>query len=222
MAICAIFGWDGVIVDSSWEHEQSWQRLAAEENRVLPEGYFQKGFGMKNELIIQQILDWTHDKAEVYRLSMRKEQIYREILSSSQVEVLPGVLPFLDMLHSLSIPTMIASSTHRANIDVVIQRLEIGGYFDGIVSGEDVVAGKPDPQVFLMAARHFECPVQNSVVFEDAPAGIVAAHRAGMKAVGVATTHPAYTLIDADIVVHRLDELNRFKLEDLYAHAQHI
>ncbi|MFW5774752.1 MAG: HAD family hydrolase [Chitinivibrionales bacterium] len=222
MAICAIFGWDGVIIDSSREHEQSWQRLAAEEDRTLPEGFFQKGFGMKNEMIIQQILRWTHDKNEVYRLSMRKEQFYREILGTTDIEILPGVSAFLDLLHSMAIPCMIASSTHRANIEVVMEQVGIGGYFDGIISGEDVAAGKPDPQVFLMAARYFECPVQNSVVFEDAPAGIVAAHRAGMKAVGVATTHPAYTLIEADIVVQRLDELNRFKLEDLYAHAQHI
>src|SRR4029434_823236 len=69
----AIFDWDGVIIDSSSHHEESWERLARETRRALPPGHFKKGFGRKNEFIIPEILEWTREAAEIARLSLRNE-----------------------------------------------------------------------------------------------------------------------------------------------------
>ena len=82
----AVFDWDGVVIDSSRHHEESWNRLAAEAGRVLPEGHFLKGFGMKNEAIIPGILGWTRDEAEIRRLSLRKEVLYREVIRERGIE----------------------------------------------------------------------------------------------------------------------------------------
>jgi HAD superfamily hydrolase (TIGR01509 family) len=203
----ALFDWDGVIIDSSRQHEESWERLATEEHRALPPGHFQRGFGMKNERIIPELIQWTTDPAEIRRLSLRKETLYREIIRERGIQALPGVQPWLAALHVAGIPCVIGSSTHRENITTTLAVLGFAKYFRAIVSAEDVHQGKPDPEVFLMAAGKAGTAPARCVVFEDAHVGIEAARRAGMKVVGVATTHPATALDGADCVIHRLDEL---------------
>ncbi len=203
----ALFDWDGVIVDSSRPHEKSWERLAAEEHRALPPDHFKRSFGMKNEQIIPELLGWTRDPQEVRRLSLRKEALYREIIREEGIAPLPGVRPWLEALRAAAVPCAIASSTHRENIVCTLGVIGFEKYFTVIVSSEDVRHGKPDPEVFLLAAQKMNIPPPRCVVFEDAHVGIEAARRAGMKVVGVATTHPSDTLVGADRIVHRLDEL---------------
>ena len=203
----AVFDWDGVVVDSSRAHERSWERLAEEENRPLPPDHFKRGFGMKNEKIIPELLAWTTDSREIRRLSLRKEELYREIIRAEGIAPLRGVREFLERLDRAGVPRVIASSTHRLNITSTLEVLGLSGYFPLVVSAEDVTHGKPDPEIFLLAAKKLGAPPARCVVFEDAHVGIEAARAAGMKVVGVAGTHPAATLRDADRVVHRLDEL---------------
>src|SRR5476651_1227619 len=97
-ALGAIFDWDGVIIDSSRQHEESWERLAAEEGRPLPENHFKAGFGKKNEWIIPNLLGWTQDQGEMHRLSLRKETLYRVIVLERGLVALPGVHDFLTRL----------------------------------------------------------------------------------------------------------------------------
>lgn len=219
----AVFDWDGVVIDSSRHHEESWNRLAAEAGRILPEGHFLKGFGMKNEVIIPGILGWTDDEAEIKRLSLRKEVLYREVIRERGIEPLPGVRPFLESLAAAGIPRVIGSSTHRLNITTSLELLGLAPFFtqdapcDRIISAEDVKRGKPDPEVFLLAARRIGVKPARCVVFEDAPMGIEAALAGGMKAVGVAGTHGNAVLAKAHRVVKRLDELGPKDLEALFA-----
>lgn len=202
----AIFDWDGVIVDSSSHHERSWERLAEEERLPLPAGHFQRGFGMKNEEIIPDLLGWTRDAAEARRLSLRKEEIFRELVRAAGIRPLPGVAEWLRRLDAAGIPRIVASSTQRANIETILAILGLEG-FAGIVSADDVLRGKPDPGIFLLAARRLDADPARCVVFEDAPVGIEAALAAGMRVVAVTTTHPAPRLARAHLTVARLDEL---------------
>jgi len=204
----AIFDWDGVVIDSSRQHERGWEMLATEEGHVLPAGLFQRSFGMKNDRVITELLGWTRDPERIRRLSYRKEQLYRELIQHDHIAPLPGVVAWLNVLRAACVPCAIASSTPRGNIECVIDALNLRDFFAGTVAAEDVMQGKPHPEVFLLAARNFGAPPARCVVFEDAHVGIEAARAAGMKVVGVATTHPAETLRDADRVVHRLDELS--------------
>lgn len=210
-----IFDWDGVIIDSSRQHEESWERLAAEEKRILPADHFKVGFGRKNEWIIGSFLRWTDDPAEVHRLSLRKEALYREIVLEKGIAALPGVHAFLQRLRDAGVPTCIGSSTHRENIATILGVMGFTGLFGGMVTAEDVSHGKPDPEVFLKAAAVTGCAPNRCVVFEDALAGIQAARAGCMKVVGVATTHPADDLTMTDRVVNRLDELEVADLADL-------
>jgi HAD superfamily hydrolase (TIGR01509 family) len=204
----AIFDWDGVIIDSSSHHEESWERLAAEIPATLPEGHFKRGFGMKNEVIIPELLKWTTDVDEIARLSLRKEEIYREVVAERGLWALPGVTDLLCALREAGIPRVIGSSTHRLNIMTALDRIGLAGMFDAIVSAEDVSRGKPDPEVFLAAARKINREPSFCVVFEDAFVGIEAGQRAGMKVVAVATTNALDLLGGADIAVQALTEVN--------------
>lgn len=211
-----IFDWDGVIIDSSRQHEESWERLSAEENKPLPPDHFKVGFGKKNEWIIPNLLRWTNNPAEVRRLSLRKEALYREIVVERGLSALPGVHEFLKRLKQSGVPTCIGSSTHRENITTILGVLGFEGLFGGMVTSEDVIHGKPDPAVFLKAAAKTARLPQRCIVFEDALAGIQAARAGGMKVVGVATTHRPAELIDkVDLVVARLDELTVADLHSL-------
>ncbi len=203
----ALFDWDGVVLDSSRQHERSWERLAAETGLALPEGYFKLSFGMKNEAIIPEILHWAHDADAIRRLSLRKEELYREIIRTEGIDPLPGVRVWLERLRDAGIPCAIGSSTHRENIDMCLTVFGFTGFFTGIVTAEDVSRGKPEPDVFLKAAEKVGTAPGQCVVFEDAPVGIQAGLAGGMKVVGVAGTHPEATLKGAHRIVRRLDEL---------------
>ena len=119
-------------------------------------------------------------------------------------------------------PHAIASSGVRPNLDLTVEECGLAGRFAAIAALEDIERGKPDPQVFLVAAERAGVPPARAVVFEDAPFGIEAAKAAGMRAVGVTTTHLASTLFDAgaDEVVETLEAydvaglLRRMRLGD--------
>lgn len=213
----AIFDWDGVIIDSSRQHEASWHQIAKELGRELPDGFFKKSFGMKNEKIIPELLQWATDPAEVSKIARRKEAIYREHIKKNGIEALPGVHDLLEQLRAASIPCAIGSSSARENITCIIDALGVAKYFSTIVCGEDVHRGKPDPEVFQLAGARLGVAPDKCVVFEDAHVGLEAARRASMKVVGVATTHPAESLSDANLVVHRLTEVTMDKLKALFA-----
>jgi beta-phosphoglucomutase-like phosphatase (HAD superfamily) len=109
MKLGAIFDWDGVVLDSSSLHEASWERLAAESGLVLPPDHFKKGFGMKNQVIIPNLLGWTDDPEKVDRFSLRKEELYRELVIERGVTALPGVSEWLNALHEREVPCAIGS-----------------------------------------------------------------------------------------------------------------
>lgn len=209
----AIFDWDGVIIDSSRCHEESWERLAQEERCPLPEGHFKEGFGRKNEVIIPEILRWTRDPAEIRRISLRKEALYRIVVAERGVEALPGVRTWLERLREAGVPCVIGSSTHRANIDLTLGTIGLTSFFQDLVTAEDVTQGKPNPEVFLKAAARISRFPEKCVVFEDAFAGLQAARNGGMKCVAVASTNSAESLAGhADRVVQRLDEIQPAEL----------
>ncbi|CAN5433867.1 beta-phosphoglucomutase [soil metagenome] len=203
----AIFDWDGVVIDSGRLHARSWQLLADELGRTLTPDSFIRGFGMKSDRIVEQIHGWAKERSEIARLANRKEALYRELVADGQIAPLPGVVEWLHRLNEAAVPCAVASSTARQNIDAVLRRIGLEEAFREIISAQDVVNGKPDPEVFLQAADRLGIAPARSVVFEDAHVGIDAAHAAGMKVVAVATTHPREELLAADLVVRRLDEL---------------
>lgn len=210
-----LFDWDGVIIDSSSQHERSWEILAEEEGFTLPKGHFKAGFGKKNEVIIPD-LGWGKLPSEVSRLADRKEEIYRGLVRSEGVLVLPGARELLSSLVEEGIPRAVGSSTPRGNLDALFDQTGLDAFFDGVVCGSDVTNGKPDPEVFLKAAALLSLPPDRCVVIEDAFAGIEAARSGGMVVVGVATTNSRDSLVSScDLAVDSLEELSPLSLKAL-------
>ncbi len=167
---------------------------------------------MTSEHIVREVHGWSSDADEIRRLALRKEELYRELVRASRIEPLPGVRGWLGEIAAAGIPRAVASSTHRLNIETVLEVIGLRDCFTEIVSAEDVTRGKPDPEVFLNAAERLHFEPTRCVVFEDAQVGIDAARAANMRVVAVATTHRAQDLAGADFVVERLD---RLRLEQL-------
>jgi HAD superfamily hydrolase (TIGR01509 family) len=208
MQLGALFDWDGVVIDSSSQHEESWELLAAELGKPLPDDHFLRGFGMKNQVIIPEILGWTHDPAEIHRYSLRKEELYREIVRERGIAPLPGVVGLLKMLQDHGVPCAVASSTHRENIETIFDAIGVRAYFAAMVTAEDVSRGKPDPEVFLKGAEKIGRDPGRCVVFEDAHVGIEAGLAAGSRVIAVATTNPLESLGKADLAVESLEDVS--------------
>ena len=215
----AIFDWDGVILDSSKHHEESWERLAKEKGKILPEGHFLRGFGRRNVEIMRDLLQWSDDLQEIQRLSLRKEELYREVVEDWGIQSLPGVRTWLERLEQAGIPCAIGSSTEQKNVQLGLRLLGLESFFQTAVTAEHVQRGKPAPDVFLQAAEKVGIDPRRCVVFEDAPSGVAAARAAGMKVVGVTTTHPGGHLEGVDREVARLDELKTSELSDWFSRS---
>lgn len=192
----AIFDHDGVLVDSMELHLRAWLELGRRTGLPFTEEFVHATFGMTNPSIFSRLVGETLSPAEVERLGNLKEECYRD-QARGVLELMPGVRALLDRLSALGVLLAIGSSGPRANLDLTVQTCGLDGRFEAIASLEDITRGKPDPEVFLVAARKSGVKPVRSMVFEDAPVGIMAAKAAGMLAIGVGTTHPLETLTSA-------------------------
>jgi beta-phosphoglucomutase len=203
---------DGTLLDSAEYHWLSWREALAAENYELTREMFTASFGQRNDTILRGYFGSDFPYNEIERISESKEKRYRELLQTGNIELLPGVQNWLQRLHAVGWLQAIASSAPLLNIQALLDALDISAYFDGITSAEDVDRGKPDPQVFLVAASKVNVPPARCIVVEDAPAGIEGARRAGMRTIGVLSTQKS---LDADIVVETLEHLPEDAFERL-------
>lgn len=202
---------DGTLIDSSEYHWLSWQGALAAENFPVTREQFAATFGQRNEEILRGYFP-AHPAEDIARVGCAKEEIYRDLIRTRGLELLPGVRRWLEHLRREGWLQALASSAPRANLDAIICALALEPYFAAIASAEDVTAGKPDPQVFLAAAAKLGVRPTRCVVVEDAPAGTEAARRAGMRCVGVLSSHAE---LKADVVVSSLEELPDDAFDDL-------
>ncbi len=203
--ILAIFDHDGVLVDSLEFHQDAWLELGRREGLAITPEFIHQTFGMTNPSIFQLLLGDAVAEEMVRRYGDLKEVCYRDI-ARGRITLMEGVRSLLDALTEAGASLAIGSSGPRPNLELTVEACGLSGRFAALASLEDVTRGKPDPEVFLIAARRAGASPARAVVFEDAPFGIEAAKAAGMRAVGVTTSHPAETLYraGADDVVESL------------------
>jgi HAD superfamily hydrolase (TIGR01509 family) len=197
---------DGVLIESSQQHLESWVNVLPRFGLTMSGELHEQTFGMNNREILTIMLGEPPEADFLRRVSWEKESAFREIIKGT-VEPLGGAVELLEQLSSVKVRQAIASSAPEENIRVVVEELQIGGYFQALVSGHDLPA-KPDPAVYLEAARQIELGPEACVVVEDAVVGVHGAKKAGMRAVGVTTTHAAEALQGADLVVESLLDLS--------------
>jgi len=194
---------DGTLVDSEQYHWIAWRDSMAAQGVALTHEQFLKTFGLRNDAIVPQwIPNATPERID--QIAVAKEQFYRRLVREGGLEPLPGARHWIERLARDGWRQAIASSAPRENVDVVLAVIGLAPYFQAIVSAEDVTLGKPDPQVFLTAAARLGSAPAQSVVVEDAPAGIEAAYRAGMPSIGVRRNGAP---LPADLAVTSLTDL---------------
>jgi beta-phosphoglucomutase len=212
----ALWDVDGTLIDSREYHWLSWQgALAAEGFKVTPE-QFADSFGRRNDEILRGYFP-SYPSEEIARVGEAKEVAYRRLVRERGIDLLPGVRRWLERLREGGWRQAVASSAPRANLEVIVEALGLSGYFAAVASAEDVTEGKPDPQVFLVAAARLGVEPAACVVVEDAPAGTEAARRAGMRSIGVLSSHES---LRADLVVRTLEELPDTAFDDLLKTAE--
>ena len=207
--LAVIFDMDGVLVDSYRAHFESWRAVAVEEGLSVTEEEFATTFGRTSREIIAAL--WGEDcytLDEVLALDDRKEAVFRDIVRDD-FPAMPGAVELLEALAAAGFALAVGSSGPPDNIELVLDQLACRGLFGATITGMDVTRGKPDPQVFLLAAEALGIGPPRCAVVEDAPAGVAAANAAGMTAIGLASTGRGRDdLCDARLVVDALDQLS--------------
>jgi len=205
---------DGVIVDTFDAHYLAWQHTFDELSQPFDIEMFRKTFGMNNRLILTTIFERDLSERFIQRVSDRKEILFRESIKGS-AKLLPGVKECLKRFAEMGIKQAVASSAPQANIDALLDELGIRSYFQAEAAGA-TLKGKPDPAVFLLAAKLLGIEPVHCLVIEDAVAGVEAARRGGMKCVAVQTTNSADKLSVADVVLKDLTCLTSETLSNLF------
>jgi beta-phosphoglucomutase len=214
MNLAVIFDMDGVLVDSGPAHLDSWLRLAEEEGLPLSRDQFLESFGRPSREIIRSDFGENLTDADVKRLDDRKEALYRDIVTGN-VPAMPGAVDLLNTLRAENIPLAVGTSGPPENVNLVLEELNLAHHFAAVVTGTDVTRGKPDPQVFLIAAQRLNIPPTRCIVIEDAPAGIQAANHAKMKAIALTSTHQASAFPTADKIIDNLSQIQPELLKSL-------
>jgi beta-phosphoglucomutase len=195
---------DGTLVDTAEHHFAAWVGTLGPRGVDLTPEVFLRTFGRRNVDVLRDMLGDELTDDEVRTLGGAKEVEYRARVSVGPLVLLPGVAEWLARLHDSGWRQAIASSAPHANIAAILDGLGLHDAFDAIAGEEDVTRGKPDPQIFLVAAAKLGIPPERCIVVEDAPAGVEAGRRAGMRTIGVGGAHGK---LDADMVVASLADL---------------
>ena len=204
-----IFDMDGTMVDSMPFHAKSWGEftrrhgIAMDVDEVLRRTTGRNGIECMHELFGRQLPD-----EEALKLVAQKEDIYRELFAPVFAEV-RGFRAFARQAAQRGLKLAVGTAGDRHNIEFVLSRLQLEPAPLAVVGGDEGLPGKPEPAIFLEAARRIGVAPSQCIVFEDAPLGIEAARRAGMRAVAICTTHSASQLAGSHVIAQarNFDEL---------------
>jgi len=202
MLAAVLWDLDGTLVDSEQLHWEAWRETMAAEGVPITWEQFKATFGQRNDSFVPLWLGAGATAERVARVGDAKEACYRRLVRERGLAPAPGAAARVRRLQVRGWRQAIASSAPRENVEVMLNALGLRDCFPAIVAAEDVTEGKPNPQVFLLAAERLGVPPQRCIVVEDAPAGIEAARRAGMRSIFVRGASAP-----ADLAVDSLTEL---------------
>ncbi len=199
--IAVIFDMDGVLVDNLKYHVTAWLKFCENHGISLTEDDFYKNLNGKNSRdSFLYIFKKTISQSDVEKFTDEKESLYRSLYLPF-IKPAEGLIDFLKELKSNDVKIAIGTSAIQKNIDFTLNNTKIRDYFDAIVHAEMVTHGKPAPDIYLKAAEILNLSAKSCIVFEDALLGIEAGQKAGMKVVGVTTSHTVEELKHTDMQI---------------------
>ena len=190
-----IFDMDGTLVDNIRYHEDSWIVFLKEYGIDIDvETFAPQNHGTLDEMIIR-FFGNDLSKERLYELGIKKEEAYQNLYRPNIKEV-DGLTPFLKKLNQNNIRTGLATMGIPRSIDFILNGLNIRNYFHEITGGLEVIKGKPNPEIFLKTLEKLQIDGKDAIAIEDSFGGIKAAKDAGLKVVGITTTHSEEELMD--------------------------
>lgn len=211
-----IFDMDGVIIDDENIHQEAWRILCKRKGISLKQSDFKNNInGKTSKDILTHLFKKELDAEEFEMTSLEKINITIELLKN-RMEPTQGLHEILESIYEKKIPMAIATSSRNKFVAFVLDQLNIRKYFKIIATAHDVKIGKPNPEIYLKTAERLQVNPRNCVVFEDSLSGIKSAKAAGMRVIGIATTHPREELNSADLAVKSFNEINIEKLKALF------
>lgn len=223
-AFGAIWDMDGTLVDTAELHFAAWTEVCRERGLPFTRADFVATFGWRNPEILRKLFGNQLTDADANALAERKEELYREAARRIGIEPLPGVRELLTGLRHEGIRQAVGSSAPRKNLDLILEVAGLAEFFEALSSMEDTTRGKPDPEVFLIAAQRLGLEPKNCLVLEDAIVGVQAARAGGMKCIAVsfAGHHPAEKLRNAgaNLVVGNLKDVPANRVLELLTEGE--
>jgi len=184
MLSAIIFDMDGVVIDSHPIHKRSWSLFLQSVGKHVSEGDldFVREGTKRNDILRHFLGDLSEHQLHDYGL--QKEALFRR--QAISIRPVPGFIEFIGSVTASGLPSALASSGSRNRVNYILDHLEVGRHFTAVVTGDDVQHGKPDPSIFRIAASRLGVAPSDTLVFEDAIAGVLGARGAGMRCIGVA------------------------------------
>jgi len=195
-AHAAIFDMDGVLIDSGAHHRDAWDLLLRELGQEPSPESWRMTIGRPAEEAVSLLLGRKLDAHEARTLARRKRAHYTRLAERGMLPI-RGVAGFVEQLVRANVPRAVATSASRGDLDALLSQVGLRGHFDVIVTSEDVRWGKPNPEVFLLAAAGLDVPPATCLVFEDSLVGVHAARNCGMRVIGLTTSHTGRELLTA-------------------------
>lgn len=212
-----LFDMDGTIVDNMSFHTKSWVEFFARRGRTIdPDEFFLSTAGRHGREIIRTEMGAELPDDEVAVLNQEKEAVYREMYGPHRKTV-EGFDAFIKDAQAAGVKLAVATAAQTSNVEFTLDGLDLRKEFETVVSAADVPRGKPHPDVFLEAARRVGAEPADCIVFEDAPLGVEAARRAGMRCVVLTTTLPAASFASFDNVITIVDNYSSLSIDTLFA-----
>jgi HAD superfamily hydrolase (TIGR01509 family) len=215
-----VFDMDGTMVESMPAHAKSWDLFRQRHHLKLSvQEILERTTGRNGIECVRELLGHDIPEDQAKELIDRKEADYREIFAREFREV-AGFAKFARQAQQRGLRIAVATAGDKNNLDFVLERLDLQRRPDAEVRGDQGLPGKPEPDIFLKAAKMVGADPAACIVFEDAPFGIEAARRAGMRAVAICSTHDAGELAGPHVIasVRDYEELmNNNFLESLHA-----
>jgi len=210
-----LFDLDGTLIDTMPWHFKTWQLVVKEmgsplQGTELMNELYGNGAELMNRLVPGRIFT----EAEAKTIVDAKEERYRQ-LYGKQITVLEGAREFLEEAKKLNIPMGIGTASNQANIDFALDQLQLHAYFHAIVGADDVELSKPHPETWLKLAEALQAKPEHCIVFEDAPKGVEAAQKAGMKAVAITGHYTANDFGDYNNILKIVPSLNALQVTEL-------
>lgn len=196
---------DGTLIDSTEYHWEAWRDTVANEGYQLTREQFISCFGQRSETAVYTYCRQDLPLNEAERIVEAKQQRYREIIRTQGIALYPGANSLLENLKNSGWKQALATSASAQDVETILTVLNLGTFFDTWVSAESVKESKPNPEIFLLAANRLNLSNQNCIVVEDSAVGIEAGKRAGMKTIGVLSSHKH---LPADYIVENLAQLS--------------